>query len=86
MRMRHERALAGAIAADSGSPGAGPARAALARLTFEARAPGGTASYRVTAVDAVFDLLERGWERARPGAGPTTRPRRPPVGPRGAAL
>ncbi|WP_369389400.1 TetR/AcrR family transcriptional regulator [Streptomyces sp. CG1] len=66
MWMRHERALAEAIAADTGAPADDPACAALAHLALEARALAATAPDRVAAVEAAFDLLERGWEAVRP--------------------
>ncbi|MGV4986553.1 TetR/AcrR family transcriptional regulator [Streptomyces sp. NPDC001709] len=66
MWMRHERALAEAIAADAGAPADDPACAALAHLALEARTLAATAPDRVAAVNAAFDLLERGWEAVRP--------------------
>ncbi|MER6030319.1 helix-turn-helix domain-containing protein [Streptomyces sp. NPDC001851] len=61
MWMRHERALAEAVAADTGAPADDPACAALAHLALESRALATAASDRVAAVNAAFDLLERGW-------------------------
>ncbi|MFI0811225.1 TetR/AcrR family transcriptional regulator [Streptomyces echinatus] len=69
MWMRHERALTEAIAADTGAPADDPVCAALAHLALEARALAGGAADPEAAVNAAFDLLERGWEAARPDAG-----------------
>ncbi|MFI9805955.1 hypothetical protein ACIHEJ_16600 [Streptomyces sp. NPDC052301] len=69
MWMRHERALAEAIAVDAGAPAGDPACAALAHLTPESRALGATAPDRFAAVDAAFDLLERGWTAVHGRAG-----------------
>ncbi|MFJ9814472.1 TetR/AcrR family transcriptional regulator [Streptomyces sp. NPDC101151] len=66
MWMRHERALAEALAADIGAPADDPACAALAHLALETRALAGTSPSPEAAVDAAFDLLERGWESVRP--------------------
>ncbi|MFF7972721.1 TetR family transcriptional regulator [Streptomyces sp. NPDC007905] len=65
MWMRHERALAETIAADLGAPADDPACAALAHFALEARALAGTADPEA-AVNAAFDLLEKGWEAVRP--------------------
>jgi AcrR family transcriptional regulator len=65
MWMRHERALAEAIAADTGAPADDPACAALAHLTLEARSLATPSTDRLAAVNAAFDLLERGWEAVR---------------------
>ncbi|AOR34125.1 TetR family transcriptional regulator [Streptomyces fodineus] len=67
MWMRHERALAEAIATDTAAPTDDPTCAALAHLALETRALAATTSNRVAAVNAAFDLLERGWEAVRPG-------------------
>ncbi|MER6732885.1 TetR/AcrR family transcriptional regulator [Streptomyces puniciscabiei] len=72
MWMRHERALTEAIAADTGAPADDPACAALAHLALEARALATTAPDRVAAVNAAFDLLERGWEAMSGGKNRTT--------------
>jgi hypothetical protein len=69
MWMRHERALAEAIATDTAAPTDDPTCAALAHLALEARSLTATAPDRATAVNAAFDLLERGWEAVRPGGG-----------------
>ncbi|ANP55243.1 AcrR family transcriptional regulator [Streptomyces griseochromogenes] len=68
MWMRHERALAEAVAADLGAPADDPACAALAHLALEARALAGTSPDPEAAVNAAFDLLEKGWEAVRPGS------------------
>ncbi|KOV59237.1 TetR/AcrR family transcriptional regulator [Streptomyces sp. MMG1121] len=68
MWLRHARALAGAIAADTGAPADDPACAALAHLALEARALAGPAGDPAAAVNAAFDLLENGWEAVRPRA------------------
>ncbi|MEU9990382.1 helix-turn-helix domain-containing protein [Streptomyces sp. NPDC048045] len=69
MWMRHERALAGALADDLGAPADDPACAALAHLALEARTLAGTSPGSEAAVNAAFDLLEKGWESVRPGKG-----------------
>ncbi|MEU0002923.1 helix-turn-helix domain-containing protein [Streptomyces sp. NPDC006314] len=66
MWMRHERALAEALAADAGAPAGDPMCAALAHLTLEARALAATAHDPEAAVNAAFDLLEKGWDAVRP--------------------
>jgi AcrR family transcriptional regulator len=61
MWMRHEHALARAIAADLGVPETDPRCAALAHLALETSALAQRAGDPVRAVDAAFDLLEHGW-------------------------
>ncbi|MFJ3952145.1 TetR/AcrR family transcriptional regulator [Streptomyces sp. Je 1-4] len=72
MWMRHETALAQAIAADIGAPEDDPACAALAHFALEASALARDQDDPRAAVDAAFDLLERGWHP------PTRRPARGP--------
>ncbi len=66
MWMRHERALAEAIAADLGAPADDGACAALAHFALEARALGGTSADPEATVNTAFDLLERGWDAVGP--------------------
>lgn len=68
MWMRHERALAEAVAADLGAPADDPACAALAHFALEARALGETSTDPAATVNTAFDLLERGWNAVRPAA------------------
>ncbi|MER7836901.1 helix-turn-helix domain-containing protein [Streptomyces sp. NPDC096040] len=67
MWMRHERALAEAIAAELGAAADDPACAALAHFALEARALVAPSPDPVAAVNTAFDLLERGWDAVRPG-------------------
>lgn len=60
--MRHETALAQAIAADAGAPTDDPACAALAHFTLEALALARSQDDPRAALNAAFDLLERGWQ------------------------
>ncbi|MCF3146476.1 TetR/AcrR family transcriptional regulator [Streptomyces platensis] len=62
MWMRHETALAQAIAADAGAPGDDPACAALAHFALEALALARGQDDPRAALNAAFDLLERGWQ------------------------
>ncbi|WP_327159012.1 TetR/AcrR family transcriptional regulator [Streptomyces tubercidicus] len=61
MWMRHETALAQAIAADSGAPEDDPSCTALAHFTLEALTLARHQADPRAALDAAFDLLERGW-------------------------
>ncbi len=72
MWMRHQTALAQAIAADVGAPEDDPACAALAHFALEAPALARDQADPRAAVDAAFDLLERGWHP------PARRPARAP--------
>ncbi|MGA4876376.1 TetR/AcrR family transcriptional regulator [Streptomyces lydicamycinicus] len=62
MWMRHETALAQAIATDSGAPENDPACAALAHFALEALVLARGQDDPRAAVDAAFDLLEGGWQ------------------------
>ncbi|MEU1402192.1 TetR family transcriptional regulator [Streptomyces sp. NPDC005728] len=66
MWMRHEHALAEAIAAETGAPADDPLCTALAHFALEARSLGGASPTPLAAVNAAFDLLEKGWAAARP--------------------
>ncbi|MEV4558248.1 TetR family transcriptional regulator [Kitasatospora sp. NPDC049285] len=68
MWMRHEDALAHAIATDTGAPPGDPRSAALAHFALETSALAQRAADPDQAVDTAFDLLENGWHH------PTTRP------------
>jgi hypothetical protein len=61
MWMRHQDALAAAVAADIGAPSDDPHAQALARFTLESTALARRAADPQRALDAAFDLLERGW-------------------------
>lgn len=61
MWMRHETALARAIADDLGAPEDDPACAALAHFALEASALARVGADPRRSVEAAFDLLERGW-------------------------
>ncbi|MEC3997328.1 helix-turn-helix domain-containing protein [Actinacidiphila sp. DG2A-62] len=61
MLMRHQDALARAIAAETSAPSDDPRCAALAHFALEASALAGRAADPLAAVYAAFDLLERGW-------------------------
>ncbi|MGW1838448.1 TetR/AcrR family transcriptional regulator [Streptomyces sp. BBFR2] len=61
MWMRHQTALADAIAEDSGAAPGDPRSAALARFALEAVAFAYRSDDQVAALDAAFDLLENGW-------------------------
>ncbi|WP_431951468.1 TetR/AcrR family transcriptional regulator [Actinacidiphila sp. bgisy167] len=67
MWMRHEDALAQAVSEASGAPQGDPTCRALAHFTLEAAALARTGGDPRTAVESAFDLLERGWNTARPG-------------------
>ncbi|KJK55402.1 TetR/AcrR family transcriptional regulator [Saccharothrix sp. ST-888] len=64
--MRHETALAQAIAEDTGAPQGDPACAALAHFALEALAVARGQDDPRKALDAAFDLLAHGWH-ALPG-------------------
>ncbi|MEV0848900.1 TetR family transcriptional regulator [Streptomyces sp. NPDC049954] len=69
MWMRHETALAGAVAEESGLPMDDPLCAALARFALQSRDLGrDTGGGPAPAVEAAFDLLAHGWDAARDGA------------------
>ncbi len=61
MWMRHQDALAAAIAADVGAPADDPRAHALARFTLESTALAHRSADPRRAIEAAFDLLERGW-------------------------
>ncbi|WNI26597.1 TetR/AcrR family transcriptional regulator [Streptomyces sp. ITFR-16] len=65
MWMRHQDALARAIAADIGAPADDPRCAALARFALESSALAHDAADAGHAVDVAFDLLEHGWDGGR---------------------
>ncbi|MEV7728892.1 helix-turn-helix domain-containing protein [Streptomyces sp. NPDC087917] len=64
MWMRHQDALAHAIAVDTGAPPDDPRSAALARFALETSAFAHRADDPERAVDIAFDLLEHGWTAA----------------------
>jgi AcrR family transcriptional regulator len=70
MWMRHETALAGAIAEDAGLPEDDPACAALAHFALETSALARGRSDPREAVERAFDLLENGWNAAVGAAAP----------------
>lgn len=61
MWMRHETALARAIAEDIGAPEGDPVSVALAHFALEVRGLARDQADLRQSVDAAFDLLERGW-------------------------
>ncbi|PWI45650.1 TetR family transcriptional regulator [Streptomyces sp. ICBB 8177] len=67
MWLRHEAALARAIAEEEGAPPDDVVCAALARFTLESSFLARRQPDPQEAVRRVFALLERGWETARPG-------------------
>ncbi|WP_331769301.1 TetR/AcrR family transcriptional regulator (plasmid) [Embleya sp. NBC_00888] len=67
MWMRHQDALALAIAHDAGTPPDDPRSAALARFALEASALAHRARNPEQAVDAAFHLLEHGWNTTTTG-------------------
>ena len=71
MWMRHQDALARAIAHDAGAPPDDPRSAALAHFALETSALADRAADPEQAVDTAFDLLENGWNAPgrRPEAG-----------------
>jgi AcrR family transcriptional regulator len=66
MWMRHQDALAAAVAADIGAPPDDPHAQALARFTLESTALARRSADPQRALDAAFDLLERGFRPPRP--------------------
>lgn len=70
MWMRHQEALAHAIAADTGAPPDDLRSAALARFALEVSAFAHESKDAARAVDTAFDLLDHGWSgvASRPGA------------------
>ncbi|WP_405888125.1 TetR/AcrR family transcriptional regulator [Streptomyces sp. NBC_01136] len=69
MWMRHQDALARAIAQDLGVTPDDPRSAALARFALETSALAQRADDPERAVDAAFDLLEHGWSAPAPRFG-----------------
>jgi AcrR family transcriptional regulator len=67
MWMRHQDALAQAIAQDAGRAPDDPRCAALARFALETSALAHRSANPERAVDAAFDLLEHGWHAAAAG-------------------
>ncbi|MHA6621440.1 TetR/AcrR family transcriptional regulator [Pseudonocardia sp. DLS-67] len=67
MWLRHETALARAIADEAGAPEDDVACAALARFALEARELTSHRPDRERAIGEVFALLENGWAATRPG-------------------
>ncbi|KAA6222942.1 TetR family transcriptional regulator [Streptomyces albofaciens JCM 4342] len=67
MWMRHETALARAIAQEAGAPEDDPACAALAHFALESRELAQRYTDRKRAAEEIFALLERGWAAVRPG-------------------
>jgi AcrR family transcriptional regulator len=61
MWMRHEQALAAAIAADTGAAADDPAARALAHFALDAVNFARDAAYPEGTLTAAFDLLEKGW-------------------------
>lgn len=59
--LRHADALAATVATDAGLPARDPACAALARLVLGAPSIARRSRDPRAAINAVFDLLERGW-------------------------
>ena len=68
MWMRHQDALARAIAEDAGAPPDDPRCAALARFALETSALAHGSADPEHTVDAAFDLLEHGWSAPGPDA------------------
>lgn len=66
MWMRHEHALAEAIAAETGTGADDPRCTALAHFALEARSLGSASADPVGTVNAAFDLLETGWDAVQP--------------------
>jgi hypothetical protein len=64
--MRHQDALAAAIAAYVGAPADDPHAQALARFTLESTALARRSADPQRALDAAFDLLERGFRPPGP--------------------
>ncbi|MGW2818867.1 TetR/AcrR family transcriptional regulator [Streptomyces sp. NPDC001415] len=67
MWLRHEAALAGAIAEESGLPADDPACAALAHFALEAPRAARSSQDPRQSVTRAFDLLEKGWGAAVSG-------------------
>ncbi|PHQ49736.1 TetR family transcriptional regulator [Streptomyces cinnamoneus] len=67
MWMRHEEAVARAVAQEIGAPENDAACAALAHFALETRALAGRYADPRRAVEEVFGLLERGWAGVRAG-------------------
>jgi AcrR family transcriptional regulator len=74
MWMRHEASLALAIAADVGAPRDDASCAALAHFALETSAFACRTSDPLRAVDAAFDILERGWVAFHPVSVPGRTP------------
>ncbi|BBA96041.1 putative TetR family transcriptional regulator [Actinacidiphila reveromycinica] len=69
MWLRHEHALARALAGETGRPQDDPLCAAYARFTLETIAFAGTRPDPAAAIDAACLLLERGWSATAAGGG-----------------
>ncbi|GAA1961079.1 helix-turn-helix domain-containing protein [Amycolatopsis minnesotensis] len=67
MWLRHETALARAIAEEAGAPEGDTVCAALARFALEAVELAHREADPAKAIDAIFGLLEPGWAAAYPG-------------------
>lgn len=65
MWVRHEKALAAAIAAESEFPESDPAARALAHFALEAVTLAQGEADSDAALDRIFDLLEHGWSTVR---------------------
>jgi AcrR family transcriptional regulator len=61
MWMRHQDALSRAIASELGTPGNDPRCAALALFALETSQLAARSDDPIRAIDAAFDILERGW-------------------------
>ncbi|HEU5027814.1 MAG TPA: helix-turn-helix domain-containing protein [Spirillospora sp.] len=72
MWMRHETALAHAIAEDAGRPEDDPACAALAHFALETSALARGRADPREAVERAFDLLENGWDATLAAAPPSS--------------
>lgn len=66
MWMRHQHAVAAAIAESAGAPADDPRCAALAHFALEARTLAESSPDPRATLNAAFDLLERGWDVVRP--------------------
>ncbi|GHF55443.1 TetR family transcriptional regulator [Streptomyces mashuensis] len=67
MWLRHEAALGRAIAAETGAPEDDATCAALARFALDIPFLAGSHPDPAAAADAMFTLLERGWNATHPG-------------------
>ncbi|MDJ1130725.1 TetR/AcrR family transcriptional regulator [Streptomyces iconiensis] len=66
MWLRHEQALAEAIAADAGLPPDEPGCQALAHFALEAASLAHERKAPQDALDRIFDILDNGWSRTLP--------------------